>query len=65
MMAFHKVPVRHQKFALFFIHTSIAQKSLQKIPPHSASLKKHAQYKNNAALQRKIVIQALETDVLN
>lgn len=27
--------------------------------------KKHAQYKNNAALQRKIVIQALETAIFN
>lgn len=65
MVAFHKVPVRHQKFVLFFIHTSIAQKASERYRPHSASLKKHAQYKNNAALQRKIVIQALETDVLN
>lgn len=55
-----------QNFILFFINVSIARKApVNDTIPILLLYKKHAQYKNNAALQRKIVIQALETAIFN
>lgn len=66
MMAFHKVPVTQVKNSFYSSFTLVLQEKPQNDTiPILLLYKKHAQYKNNAVLQRKIVIQALETGIFN
>jgi len=66
MAAFRQVLVTSQNFILFFIHIRIARKAaVIDTIPILLLYKIHAQYKNNAALHRNVVIHALETAIFN